>query len=93
MLQGSQGKELRGIHLQDTSAHGMKIAVCKNLVKGIREAVQPAGGEVFLERKSTIICVDKKLPITVFSSCGKISTRGGSNKRIGWNFSSNLISG
>ena len=23
MLQGSQGEELRGIHLQDTSAHGM----------------------------------------------------------------------
>ena len=68
MLQGSQGEELRGIHLQDTSAHGMKIgivsarwnpAVCENLVKGIREAVEPAGGEVLLERKSTIICVDK----------------------------------
>ena len=59
-LQGSHGEELRGIEFSEISAKGMIIgvvsakwnpAICENLVKGIKEAIEPAGGKIIVECK------------------------------------------
>ena len=61
LLHGSHGEDLRGIDLlrmSKLSAEGMTIGVvsakwqaciCENLVQGIKEAVEPAGGKVIEE--------------------------------------------
>lgn len=59
-LLGSRGEELCGIEFPEISAKGMTIGVvsakwnptiCENLVKGIKEAIEPAGGKIIVECK------------------------------------------